>query len=71
MPYNVIFTTEANFRINQGQFSLLMKIFVMFMMFLLFQSNFFVFLARGKGPKNSIYRNLFKTKKPKQKTSDP
>lgn len=43
----------------------------MLMIFLLFQSNFYVVLARGKGPKNSIYRNLFKTKKPKQKTSDP
>ena len=56
---------------GQGQFSLLIKIFVMLMIFLLFQSNFYVVLARGKGPKNSIYRNLFKTKKPKQKTSDP
>ena len=40
----------------------------MFMKFLLFQSNLYVVLARGIGPKNSVHRSLFKTKIPKQKT---
>ena len=35
---------------------------------LLFQINLYVVLARGKGPKNGVHRDLFKTKKPKQKT---
>ena len=39
----------------------------MFVTFLLFQSNLYVVLARGKGPKNSVNRDLFKTKTPKQK----
>ena len=39
----------------------------MFVTFLLFQSNLYVVLARGKGPKNSIHRDLSKTKNPKQK----
>ena len=39
----------------------------MFVTFLLFQSNLYVVLARGKGPKNSVHRDLFKTKTPKQK----
>ena len=34
---------------------------------LLSQSKLYVVLTRGKGPKNSIHRNLFKTKNPKQK----
>ena len=38
----------------------------MFVIFLLFQSSFSVVLARGKGPKNSVHRDLFKTKNPKQ-----
>ena len=37
----------------------------MFMTFLLFQRNLYIVLARGKGPKNSVYRDLFKTKNPK------
>ena len=36
----------------------------MFMTFLLFQSNLYVALACGKGPKNSIHRDLFKTSNP-------
>ena len=43
----------------------------MFVNFLLFQSNLYIVLAHGKGPKNSIYRDLFKTKNPKQKNPDP
>ena len=42
----------------------------MFMTFLLslFQSNLYVVSARGKDPKNSIHRDLFRTKNHKQKT---
>ena len=43
----------------------------MFVTFLLFQSNFYVILARGKGPQNSVHRDLFKTKNPKHKTLKP
>ena len=43
----------------------------MFMTFLLFQSNLYVVLAREKNPKNSIHRDLFETKKTKQKTPRP
>ena len=39
----------------------------MFVTFLLFESNLYVVLAREKGPKNSVHRDLFKTKNPKQK----
>ena len=40
----------------------------MFVTFLLFQSNLYVVLAHGKGPKSSIHGDFFITKKPKQKT---
>ena len=50
-------------------FSLLFKAFVMFVTFLLFQSNLYVVFACGKGLKYSVHRNLFKTKSPKQKTA--
>ena len=43
----------------------------MFVTFLLFQSNLYVVLARGKSPKNSVHRDLFKTKTPKQKKPRP
>ena len=43
----------------------------MFVTSLLFQSNLYVVLAREKGPKNSVHRDLFKTKNPKQKTPRP
>ena len=33
--------------------------------FLLFQRSLYVVLARRKGPKNNVHRNLFKTKDPK------
>ena len=52
-------------------FSLLFQAFVMFVTFLLFQSNLYIVLAHGKGPKNSVYRDLFKTKNPKQKNPRP
>ena len=52
-------------------FFLLFKAFVMFVTFLLFQSYLYIVLARWKGPKNSIHRDLFKTKNPKQKTHTP
>ena len=42
----------------------------MFMTFLLFQSNLYVVLALGKGPKNSIHRDLFKAKNLNKKCSD-
>ena len=40
----------------------------MFVTFLLFQSNLYVVLARGK---NSVHRDLFKTKNSKQNTLRP
>ena len=40
----------------------------MFVTFLLFQRNLYVVLSHGKSPKKGIYRDLFITKKPKQKT---
>ena len=40
----------------------------MLVTFLLFQSKLYIILARGKGPKNSVHRDFFKTKSPKQKT---
>ena len=43
----------------------------MFVKFLPFQSNLYVVLARGKGPKNNIHRDVFKTKNPKQKIPRP
>ena len=43
----------------------------MFGIFLLFQSNLYVVLARGKGPKNSVHRDLFKTKKTLNKSPRP
>ena len=46
--------------------SFLFKAFVMFLIFLLFQSNLQVVLAHGKGPKNTVHRDLFKTKNPKE-----
>ena len=36
-----------------------------FVTFLLFQRSLYVVLARRKGPKNNVHRNLFKTKDPK------
>ena len=52
-------------------FSLTFKAFVMFVTSLLFQSNLNVVLAPGKGPKNSVYRDLFTTKNPTHKKWDP
>ena len=52
-------------------FFITFKVFVMFVTFVLFQSNLFVVLARGKGPKNSVHRDLFKTKSSTQKNSQP
>ena len=49
-------------------FSLTFKAFVKLVTFFLFQSNLYIVLAHGKGPKNSIHRDLFKTKTSKQKT---
>ena len=43
----------------------------MFVTSLLFQSNLNVVLAPGKGPKNSVYRDLFTTKNPTQKIRPP
>ena len=43
----------------------------MFVTFLLFQRNLYVVLARGKDPKNSVHRDLFRTKNSKQKIPRP
>ena len=43
-------------------FSLTFKAFVMFVTFLPFQSNLYVVLARGKGPKNGFHKGHLKTK---------
>ena len=72
MPYNIIFPTETNFPIRSRyvfyfMFSITFKAFVMFVTFLLFQSNLYVVLARGKGSKISVHRDLLRTKIPKQK----
>ena len=48
-----------------------LKPFVMLVTFLLFQSNLYVILASGKGPKNSVHRDLFEAKSPKQKPPGP
>ena len=76
MPYNVIFPTESNFPVKSRYVFYFMfpdtfKAFVVFVTFLLFQSNLYVVLAGGKDPKNSVHRDLFKTKKPKQKSPRP
>ena len=42
----------------------------MFATFLLFQSNLYVVLVHGKGPKNSVHRDLFKTKTQNKKPPD-
>ena len=52
-------------------FSRTFKAFVMFVTFFLFQSTLYVVLAHGKCPKNSLHRDLFKTKDLKQKTPRP
>ena len=73
MPYN--FPTKKNFPIRSryvfyyvfSHFYLNIA-FVVFVKFLLFQSNLYLVLALEKGPKNSIHGDLFKTKNPKQKT---
>ena len=52
-------------------FSLTFKAFMMFVTFLLFQSNLYMVLECGKGPKNSIHRDLFWTKKHKQEKPRP
>ena len=53
---------------GQDTVSLKFKAFVMFVTFLLFQSNLYAVLAHGKGPKKSVHGDFFITKKPKQKT---
>ena len=79
MLYNVILSTESNFPIRSRyvlyfMFSVLFKVLVLLVTFLLFQSNFtvesnftvsYVVLALEKGPKNYVHRDLFKTKNPK------
>ena len=76
MSYNVIFPVEPNFPIRSRyvfyfMFCLTFKAFVMFVIVLLFQNTLDLVLARGKGPKNSVHRDLFDTKNPKQKTPRP
>ena len=53
---NIIFSTEMNFPIRSryvfySMFSPTFRAFVTFMTFLLFQSNLYIVLAHGKGPK--------------------
>ena len=43
----------------------------MFVTFLPFQSDLYIVLACGKGPKNRVHRDLFKTKDPKQENPRP
>ena len=43
---------------------------LIFLTSLLFQSSLYVVLAHGKGPKNTIHRDLFRTKNPKQNPPD-
>ena len=67
MPHNIIFPTETNFPIRPRyvfyfMFSHTFKTFVMLMTFLLFQRNLYVVAASGKGPKDSVHRDLFKAK---------
>ena len=69
MSYNVIFPAEINLPIISRyvfyfMFSLTFKPFVMLVTFLLFQSNLYIVLARGKTPKNSVHTDLFKNKIP-------
>ena len=52
-------------------FSLTDKAFVMFVIFLLFQSNIYLVLAHGNGPKNSVHRDFSNTTNPKQKLPRP
>ena len=47
------------------------KAFVMLVIFLLFQSNLYLVLASAKDPKDSVHRDIFKAKNPKQKTPRP
>ena len=67
MRYNIIYPTKTNFPIRSRyifyfMFSLAFKAFVMSVAVLLFQSNLYIVLALGKGPKNSVHRDLFKIK---------
>ena len=76
MSHNVIFTTEKNFPIRSRyvfcfKFSLTFKAFLMFAAFLVLLSNLYVVLARGKSPKKSTHRDLFKTKTRNKKSVDP
>ena len=52
-------------------FSLTDKAFVMFVTFLLFQSNIYLVLAHGNGHKNSVHRDFFSTKKLNKPPLDP
>ena len=63
MPYSAIFPTETNFP-NRSRYVYFLFYFFL-TTFLLFQSNLYVVLARGKGPKNSVHKDLFKTINPK------
>ena len=58
MLCNVTLPTESNFAIRSRYFfilsSLTFKAYAMFVTFLLFQSNLYVVLARGKGPRSCI-----------------
>ena len=74
MLYNI--PTEENFPIRSRyifyfMFSLTDKAFVMFVTFLLFQSNIYLVLAHGNGPKDSVHRDFFSTKKLNKPPLDP
>ena len=52
-------------------FSLTFRAFVMFVTFLLFQSNLYIVLACKKGPKNSIHRYLLRQNALNKKPQTP
>ena len=66
--YNVIHPTELNFPIRSTCFLFLffshLRVLWCSSHFLLFQSNLYLVLVHGKGPKISIHRGLFKKKNP-------
>ena len=72
MLYSVIFPTEINLPIRP-RYDFLFYIFLSYLKLLwyltllLCQSNLCIVLAHGKSPTNSIHKDLFKTKTPKQK----
>lgn len=64
MTYNIIFPTETNFPIRSRYVYFMFPLtFKAYVIFVTFQSNLYVVLAHGKGHKNNVHRDLFKTEK--------